>query len=138
MTARSTRSQPDPFRSARCQFERWRSKRPLGTRIPSSLWNAAEALGRKHGVSKTALALGLDYYALRERVLGEPRPSAAPAESSGGFVEIPLPALPVPASSPPCVLELEDGQGATLRLQFAALASEELGALVRQVWSEMA
>jgi len=135
MKRQATRPQPAPFRSARRQFDLWRSQRPRGARIPPRLWKAAVALARQHGVSKTSQALGLDYYSLQERVVGEPRQPAARAQSAGAFVEIPLPALPVPASAP-CVLELEDGQGATLRLQFSGLVAEELGALVRHVWSE--
>ncbi|MCP4201175.1 MAG: hypothetical protein GY769_04495, partial [bacterium] len=50
------------------QFERWRQDRKRGTRIPETLWQAAAEVAGECGVSKTAQALGLDYYGLKKRV----------------------------------------------------------------------
>ncbi len=50
------------------QFERWRRSRKRGTRIPEALWQAAAEAAEECGVSKTAQALGLDYYKLKSRV----------------------------------------------------------------------
>jgi hypothetical protein len=110
------------------QFERWRRSRRRGTRIPAALWDAAVGAARDCGVSKVAGALGLDYYKLKQRL--EEASGPAPARG-GGFLEIPLPSLP--ASE--CVFELEDGQGARLRVAFKGASPAELEPLARAFWS---
>lgn len=111
----------------RRRFERWRSRRPRGTRIPEALWQLAVEVGREHGVSKTAQELRLDYYALKKRL--EPMPEEP--RSGRGFVEIPLCAPPVEAE---CVLELEGSQGARLRVELKGAATAELESLARAFW----
>ena len=54
--------------SAAARWAQWRRTRVLGTRIPELLWNSALELAARHGVSKTALALRVDYYALKKRL----------------------------------------------------------------------
>ncbi len=49
-----------------------------------------------------------------------------------GFLEIPLCA---PSAPPECVLELEDGQGARLRVAIKGVALAELKTLARTFWS---
>jgi len=123
----------DSLSEVRAEFERWRRDRPRGTRIPEPLWRAAAEAGRDHGVSKTAQELRLDYYALKERVesAGEER-SACEQPPERGFLEIPLCA---PSTTPECVLELEDGRGARLRVEIKGAALAELETLARTFWS---
>jgi hypothetical protein len=85
-------------------------------------------------VSKTALELRLDYYALKKRVesAAEERSASEPLPE-GGFLEIPLCATP--STSPECVLELEDGRGARLRVEIKGAALAELETLARTFWS---
>lgn len=116
----------------RVQFESWRSSRSPGTRIPARLWRAATDAGRQYGVSKTALELSLDYYALKKRVESAVEESSASKPAEGGFLEIPLCA---PSAPPECVLELEDGQGARLRVELKGAAVAELETLARAFWS---
>ncbi len=112
------------------QFELWRQSRKRGTRIPEGLWRAAVKAAREHGVSKAAQALGLDYYGLKKRLaptaeLPDPVPSVEP-----GFVEIPL-----FASAPECILEMEDAQGARLRVELKGPAAAQCEALAQALWS---
>ncbi len=51
----------------RRRFERWRRTRKQRSRIPEGLWHAAVQVAGSYGVNKTARALGLDYYELRNR-----------------------------------------------------------------------
>ena len=133
MRTRSIDGWRGEVRPVRCQFEQWRRRRSAGTPIPELLWRAAVALARKHGVSKTSLALRLDYYSLKRRL--EAAPGPRPEREGGGarFVEIPL--HPVPNGSA-CVLEVEDGRGARLRLELPGVGAGELAGLVGCVWSQ--
>ena len=116
---------------ARSEFEAWRAKRPRGARIPERLWTLAVDLARDHGVSATAMALGLDYYSLHSRLEACTLASPQGPTMRGSFLEIPFPA---PASGPGCMLEFEDGRGARLRLELGRLAPGELEALVVAIW----
>jgi hypothetical protein len=93
------------------------------------LWRAAVEAAGEHGVSKTAQELSLDYYKLKERVDSA---FTAPAVAAKGqaFLEVPL-----PSPAPECVLELEDGQGARLRVELKGAAPTELETLARAFWS---
>jgi hypothetical protein len=52
---------------ARSRFQAWRGRRKVGERIPQPLWTLAVRLAKTHGVSRTAAALGLDYYSVQKR-----------------------------------------------------------------------
>jgi hypothetical protein len=82
-----------------------------------------------HGVNRTALVLKLDYYSLRKRVtaLNVAATSATPA-----FVEFSPPPL---ASSGDCVIEFEDGAGASMRVHLRGCEAPDLAALSRSFWS---
>ncbi len=109
------------------QFARWRRSRRRGTRIPVALWDSAVGAARDCGVSKVSGALRLDYYKLKQRL------EAAPELEGGGgaFLEIPLPASPTSE----CVFELEDAQGARLRVALKGASPAELEPLARAFWS---
>jgi len=115
------------------RFEQWRSLRALGTRIPEDLWQAAVDVGQEHGASKTARALGLDYYGLKERLESATEDGLSVTPSHGrGFVEIPLSA---PVAGPECVLELTGAHGARLRLELKGAAPAQVQTLARTFWS---
>lgn len=129
---RALRSVPDPaagrtLAAVRREFARWRSDPAHPRRIPATLWRAAAAIARAHGVSQTARALGLDDYALAKRLRARPRPAPRPA-----FVELPWPAL---APGPDYRLELEDARGARLRVELRGAARPDVEALARVLWS---
>ena len=123
-------------------FERWRASRPRGARIPATLWRSATALAAVHGVSKTATALGLDYYALKKR-LGERPARASPAvegpDPAPGFIEVSLPSTTATFA---CTIEVEklggDAGHSKLRLELEDLALTDLDALLRSLWSRSA
>mgnify|MGYP001435105451 CR=1 FL=1 len=98
---------PPVLARAQGQFRDWRRKRTLGTRIPEPLWKLAVKLAIAHGVCRTALALGLDYYSLKQRLeaVAGRQPATEPA-----FVELPAPLV----VGKHCTFELGDGAGSTL------------------------
>ncbi|MCP4305420.1 MAG: hypothetical protein GY788_11195 [bacterium] len=126
----SCRLSRDILSDVQSQFELWRRSRSRGTRIPEALWRTAVEAAREHGVSRVAQALGLDYYGLKKRLkpTAEVSESARPAES--GFVEIPL-----FASAPECVLELQDVQGARLRVELRGSMAARCETLAQALWS---
>lgn len=109
------------------RFERWRRSKHRGRCIPAELWSAAVELAREHGVSKTATALRLEYYALKRRL--EARDGEA-EERRPTFVEVALPAV----SSTPCIMEIADERGVKLRVELPARAAGEVGAVARTLW----
>jgi hypothetical protein len=112
------------------QFERWRRGRRRGALIPDGLWEAAVAVAREEGVSRTALSLRLDYYALKRRL--EESGAAGGAE----FVEVPLETVLGSGPPPECELELEDASGKRLRVVLKGAATSGAEAVARALWSE--
>jgi hypothetical protein len=89
----------------------------------------AARLAKAHGVSRTAAALGLDYYRLKERA---ETAVSEPQSSSPAFVEL-APAFPVAKQ---CRLELDNGAGATLRVQLVGYDAADIEALARGFWGD--
>ncbi len=127
----SARLTDDILSDVQIQFKRWRKSRPRGTRIPAALWRGATEAAREHGPSKAARTLGLDYYGLKKRLESAPELSGPEPGTERGFLEIPLCA----PSAAECVLQLEDGHGARLRVELKGAAPAELEALARAFWS---
>jgi len=125
MSNRQTYPLPASLAKARRRFEHWRNRNKPRTRLPADLWSTAVDLAREHGVNRTAKTLGLDYYSLKKR-LGdvEDRKEAAPE-----FVEI-LPELNSGPSSG-CTMEIDDGNGATLRVRIHGGEIPDLAAITR-------
>src|SRR5262249_25111485 len=121
---------PDLARGQR-RFQAWREQRKPGDSIPQSLWAIAVRLAKAHGVSRTAAALHLDYYRLKNRAAAaaanEPQPSG-PA-----FVELTPPALVAKR----CRLEFDNGAGATMRVQLIGYAAADIEALSRSFWNDL-
>lgn len=119
------------------QFDEWRGARRLGERIPRQLWEAAAGASTVHGAYRVARVLGLDYAALKRRA-GQPTAAAVQHTPALHFVELPRPQkLPLPAGAgqAPCVVELANAHGATMRLQLSGQALAGLPALCREFWS---
>lgn len=138
MSTRTTRTLPAKLERTRRRFERWRGTRRGHARIPEMLWGwAIEAVGQ-YGLSTTARALGLDYYALKKHVAAAgssgprgPRRRDA-AEDSTRFIEL-VPAAV--AGTPECLLEWEDPRGAKMRIHLKGVAVPDVTALSQSFWS---
>jgi hypothetical protein len=128
MGASEHRGLPPDLALGRSRFQAWRGERKLGERIPRLLWDLAVRLANLHGVSRTATALGLDYYSLQRRT----GTVAAPAQSSNpAFVEWPAPIL----VGKECRLEFDNGAGATLRVRLVGYDAADVEALSRSFWN---
>jgi hypothetical protein len=118
---------PQDLARVQHQFQAWRCRRQAGGRIPHRLWTLAVRLVRQHGLSRTASALGLDYYSLKKRVeaAGQQPPSQSPA-----FVELPAPVVVAKQA----LFELDNGAGATMRVQLLGYEAADVEALARRFW----
>jgi hypothetical protein len=90
----------------------------------------ATRLAKAHGVSRTATALGLDYYRLKKLAeVADDEPRA----SGPAFVEV---ASPLTAAKR-CRLELDNGSGATMRVQLVGYDAADVEALSRSFWGAL-
>jgi hypothetical protein len=120
---------PKDLLGVRRQFDAWRRRRRAGDRIPQALWALAVGLVSAHGISRTSAALGVDYYSLKKQAdvaTSEPRSSGRPA-----FVELSSP-LTVGKQ---CLFELDNGAGATLRVQLVSYDTADVETLARTFWT---
>ena len=129
---RTSQRQPLPhdLERGRSRFQAWRGQRKAGGRIPQALWAMATRLAKAHGVSRTAAVLRLDYYSLQKRAeaaAGEPQ-SSRPA-----FVELTSPLI----VSRQCRFELDNGAGATTRVQLVGYDAADVEALSRSFWNAL-
>ena len=114
----------------RSRFQAWRGQRKAGGRIPEALWTMATRLARAHGVSRTAAALGLDYYSVQKRAEAAATP---PQSDRPAFVELTSPVL----VAKQCRFELDNGAGATMRVELVGYDAADVEALSRSLWNAL-
>jgi hypothetical protein len=149
MDTRKARDLPARLERVRGRFEQWRGTRKAHARIPDSLWASAAVMADRYGISRTAQALGVNYEALKKHLGPKTaanhhtlrgrtgrRPAAASSEPARNraarFVELP-PFASVGACN--CLLELEDGSGAKMRVGFQGVGLPDLAALGQSFWN---
>jgi hypothetical protein len=129
---------PARLLSLRGRFEAWRRTREGRSRIPEPLWNSAVKLAKKHGLHRTAKALRVNYYALKERVEEKAASDVRDVSAGDGATFLELgdarPVSSVAAGSCEYTLELEDGDGAKMRVHLSGVAAPDLVALSRSFW----
>lgn len=129
MAGRKRGEIPGSLARGRDRFEAWRRTQKVGARIPDRLWTLAVKLAEAHGLSRTASALKLDYSSLKKRVESKDSDSVSVPRA---FVEVSPPSL---SASGECVVEFEDGSGASLRVHLRGCEVPDLVALGRSFWS---
>ena len=106
----------------------WRETRTPGQRIPKSIWKSATKLATEYGLSKTAVALKLNYEGLRKHV----EQSNAESPSTAPFVELPANTFSLASE---CTIEWEDSDGASMRMHLKGGEVPDALALCRDFWS---
>ena len=124
------RQLPPGLVRGRSRFQAWRGQRKAGGRIPQALWEVAVRLAKAHGVSRTAAALGLDYYRLKERAEAA---NSEPQPSGPAFVELTSPVMVAKR----CRFEFDNGSGATMRVQLVGYDAADVEALSRSFWGAL-
>ena len=148
MRTEAARDVPVALKGIHRRLERWRQTRCGRARIPEELWGLAVQAVSTYGLNRTARALGLDYYSLKQRVEAagcqtkrHATRRGSEASAAARFVELaPLagvvePAPPTSGGVPECLLEFERAGGAKLRVQLKSVAVADLVALGRSFWS---
>ena len=118
---------PKDLAQGRSRLEAWRQRRSAGRRIPQPLWDLAVRLASTHGVSRTATALGLGYYSLKKQAEAA---AQQPSSRSPTFVELPAPVV----VGKQALFELDNGAGATMRVQLLGYDAADVEALARRFW----
>ena len=127
MRTRQRSELPNDLAQARSRLQAWREQRQGARRIPQPLWDLAVRLVRQHGLSRTATALGLDYYSLKKHVEAV---AQRPPSPSSAFVELPAPLV----VGKQALFELDNGAGATMRVQLLGYDAADVEALARRFW----
>ena len=130
MSTRQPANIPVALSRARRQFDRWRSRQPnQRARLPEALWQNAVALAHKHGINKTARALGLKYESLKKHLAATATGESKPGQGRCEFLEL----LPSLVTSPfiECVIELEDGGSTTMRMHVKGARMVDLASFAR-------
>jgi hypothetical protein len=141
------------------RFERWRGTHEARSRIPDALWAAAVRAAGRCGIHRTSKALRLDYYSLKERVeeqakfasdqakrsTGDQRRPYGPTSGAQRRSARPVPAFlelapagqfaSVPVGGCECTLELEDTNGAKMRVHVKAVQPPDLAAISQSFWN---
>jgi hypothetical protein len=123
-----------PFSEAlepvRRQLEDWRKTRQRRDRIPEPIWSALANLAKTYGVSPVSGELGIDYYALKGRIIPSARSASRSASRQATFIEV-KPVAPTPTAV--CRVELEDRSGAKMTLHWDGSHMDALS-LVQAFW----
>ena len=113
----------------RRHIARWRETRThRGAPMPATLWAAAVALVRQHGLYMTARTLRIDYGSLKKR-LDPAGPGRVPTPV---FVELPSAARPPGLG--PCVIDLEAPRGRRLRIEVTGVTMADVVRLTQVAW----
>jgi hypothetical protein len=133
-------TQPRELSRMRQRLDDWRKSNARGVAFPEKLWASAGRLAQRHGVFRTARALGLEYNKLKRasggavaRISDAARKPAV--QKAVKFVEL-TGALPVRASG--CRLSLQNLSGQRLQLEMApGAAAEVVLQLCRSGWGAL-
>jgi len=131
MGTRHTGNVPARLEVVRRRFERWRATRRGRARIPDALWASAALVADTFGISRTAQALRVNPSRLKKH-LAQKLASEPELEGTPRFVEL----GPFSPNGPcECLLELEAGNGAKMRIELKGIAAPDLAALSRGLWN---
>lgn len=112
----------------RGRVEDWRKTREKCSRMPKELWEVAVELAQIGGAEAVARALSLNYESLERRVSVKENGSSREA-SRAVFMEFAGSAIPAE-----CVIELEEGDGAKMKIRLRGSSDRDVESLMRAFW----
>ena len=119
---------------AQKKFVSWRRSRKTASRIPDKLWELAVVAARDVGVNRAARALGLEYYALKKRVVSSANGSVLKPSSDDNFVE--FDSTGAPPFFTEWAVEMENVNGDRMRVAARSTSSPDVVGLCRAFWGE--
>jgi len=132
MSTGKMRGEPARLEGVLRRFEKWRRMRKTRARIPEPLWDAAVKMAVAYGLHRTAKTLSVNYYSLKKRVARKAAASSeSKVEAAATFVEL---TPPLVGGSCECLLELDDADGAKMRVHLKGIAVPDLAALSWSFW----
>ena len=114
------------------RFESWRKTRRSRTPIPEDLWQAAISLCENNSIYEISKALHLSYTKLKERVSLSKTIDEPESPSHPGFVELDFAQAVIPLEY---VVEMEEKNGAKMRVQIKGKNGFDLLELVQAFWA---
>ncbi len=129
MDTNRDRELPAGLERVRMGLATWREQRRGGERIPSALWGEAARAARQYGLNRVSKALGLDYNHLKRRA---GRCAGAAVRRVPEFVELTQGFAGEghrTEAALACVVELEKGNGARMRICVRDVAGVDWGKL---------
>jgi len=117
---------------ARRKFVSWRRSRKVVSRIPDNLWELAVEAAREVGVNRAARALGLEYYALKKRVVSSTKGSVLNPSGGDSFVE--FDSVGAPPFFTEWAVEMENGSGERMRIAARSPSVPDVVGLCRAFW----
>lgn len=112
-------------------FEEWRRNKKRRERIPEALWKAAISLSKQFSAHQISKLLHLNHSAVRDHIRAENQDEVI-GENKAAFIELDL--MP-PATVGDCVIEIEKGSGAKMRISFKCGSPDMVG-LAKTLWGE--
>ena len=121
------------LRNGRRRLDEWRQSGSRGVAMPPRLWALAGRLARRHGVWRTARALGLEFNKLKRvagaEQVGRPALRRQPkaAKAGGGAVKfVDVSAWAAPVFEAGCRMALRGPRGEQLQMELAPAAAAQL------------
>lgn len=116
-------------------IEAWRNDPEKPRRMPEALWQAAAELSKHSSVGHISKALRLDYTALKKRVHPKIKKDlpAVKAQPSFKFVELDIEKK---SSMPEFTIEMEDGNGAKMKIHLRDRMDLDIYELSRVFWGK--
>jgi hypothetical protein len=122
---------PPEIKAVRKRFEDWRKTKEGRERIPDRLWASAIRLCKDHNVHRVSTWLRLNHSALRDRVEAAAARRVPRKKSQPAFVELVAQGQSTPAEY---TLELENADGAKIRIELRGAGVGDLAVLARSLW----
>ena len=107
------------------RIEEWRKTPNSPRRMPEELWQAAASLSKKYSIHRISKALRVNYRSLQQRIRPERK------EQPPTFIEL---GFEQPSSISECIVEMEDGSGAKMRMHFRGKTDFDLLELGKAFW----
>lgn len=127
-----TKDTPSPLDAVQNKFETWRASRTKKRQhIPDELWKAAKDLTRTHSINQVAKALRLNYTDLKKRISPKVEPPSVKSPPPS-FIKFDI---EPPLTQKECIIEMEDGNGAKMKMAFRGQTNHDLIELSKAFWN---